>query len=291
MSHQSGTLLLFWDYDCQWGADRSRSRGGPKNWGPLEFENTDQLLKILDAYGIKACFAVVGAAALPGPRPYHDPGQIRRIFEAGHEVASHSFRHEWLPGLDKAGLGETLKSSKDALEQCIGAPVTSFVPPYNQPFDYARRGSFSIFERLHAGSGRTSLSGLCEGLYNAGYRFCRVAYRPWSLRAAETLMRRRLDRPRPLEQIEGIWCARINAPCGFAPETLSMLRACANSSRILTVYGHPHSLSLPGPQNLSFLHPFLAEVTQLRMSDQINISRPARLAAECGVSEGLCNLV
>src|ERR1700752_3269800 len=83
------SVLFFWDYDTQWGADRSRANGGPKSWGEFEFENTDRILELHQEFGVNACFAVVGAAALPGERPYHDPNQIRRIHAAGHEVGSH----------------------------------------------------------------------------------------------------------------------------------------------------------------------------------------------------------
>ena len=290
MADGRGTLLIFWDYDTQWGADRSRT-GSPKDWGHLDFSNTDRLLDVFAAHGLTACFAVVGAAALPGSRPYHDPAQVRRIFGAGHEVASHSFRHEWLPGLNRASLFESLKNSKDALEQCIGAPVVSFVPPYNQPFDYARRGSFSVSERLSAGSGRASLSTVCETLHETGYRFCRVAYRSMPLRAIEAILRRRLDRPRSLERIKGIWCARLNAPCGFGTGSQSMLSACASSSEIVTVYGHPHSISLPGPQNVSCLEPFLSQAKSLQQSGRIRVSLPATLIKEHDCNESLRNLV
>src|SRR3990172_9230526 len=86
---EPGALLLFWDYDTAWGSDLGR----------FEFESTDALLDLHEQYGVRACFAVVGAAALPGDRPHHDPTQVQRIHSAGHEVASHSLRHEWLPGL------------------------------------------------------------------------------------------------------------------------------------------------------------------------------------------------
>jgi hypothetical protein len=271
---------MFWDYDTQWGADRSRSGDGPKTWGHLEFSNTNQLLDVLAAYDIRACFAVVGAAALPGSRPYHDPQQVRRIFQAGHEIASHSFRHEWLPGLNRAALIQTLTLSKDAIEQCIGAPVISFVPPYNQPFEYARRASFSLSERRQSGPERTSLPILCQALAETGYRFCRVAYRPWPLRIADALVGRRLDWARPLEQIEGIWCARLNAPCGFAEDTRSMLGVCTVPSKILTVYGHPHSIGLPGAQNIQFLEPFLVEVKHLCSIGRLRASRPDTIIHE-----------
>ena len=43
-------LIFFWDYDTQWGGDRSRLPGGRKEWGRLDFENAaryrDQLQSI-----------------------------------------------------------------------------------------------------------------------------------------------------------------------------------------------------------------------------------------------------
>lgn len=178
------TLLFFWDYDTQWGADRTRRSTTPARWGHLEFPCTDELLDLHAAFDIPACFAIVGAAALPGERPYHDPAQIRRIHAAGHEVASHALRHEWLPALDAAALRRTLRESKDALEQCIGAPVVTFVPPFNQPFDYAGGWSFSLAERREAGRRRTTVRRLCEALRETGYRFCRLAYSPIGERIA-----------------------------------------------------------------------------------------------------------
>ena len=136
----TGRVVFFWDFDAQWGADRSRAPGGAKSWGNQEFINTQRLLELLTEVQIKACFAIVGAVALPGDRPYHDPLLVRRISESGHEIASHGFKHEWLPGLGREKLGQMLRESKDTLEQCIGKAVTTFVPPYNQPFDYLSRG-------------------------------------------------------------------------------------------------------------------------------------------------------
>jgi hypothetical protein len=234
----TAALMFFWDYDTQWGADRSRLGGGPRQFGPLEFPNTDEILDLHDQFGIPACFAVVGAAALPGERPYHDPAQIRRIHAAGHEVASHAFVHEWLPALDRRALVRSLRQSKDALEQCIGAPVESFVPPFNQPFDYARGWSFSVAERREAGLRRTTLTRLCDALRETGYRFCRVAYAPLSERIAEW-MGRESFRPGPPVPIGGILCVRVGAG-GFAPERVIALRRDAAGP--VALYGHPHSL-------------------------------------------------
>src|SRR5437016_1733676 len=110
-----GRVVLFWDYDTQWGTESDRFPTQSSKLGHREFECTERLLELHARYDIPACFAVVGAAALPGERPYHDPAQIRRIHAAGHEVASHSFRHDWLPALTWGALIETLRRSKEAL--------------------------------------------------------------------------------------------------------------------------------------------------------------------------------
>jgi peptidoglycan/xylan/chitin deacetylase (PgdA/CDA1 family) len=277
MGGAAATLLFFWDYDTQWGADRSRSPGGAKDWGRLEFENTELLLDLHARYGVPACFAVVGAAALPGERPYHDPAQIRRIHSAGHEVASHAFRHEWLPGLNRQDLLKTLRRSKDALEQCVGAPVRSFIPPYNQPFDYIGRGSVSLSERRECGRERTDLRRLCDALGETGYHFCRVSYRPLHQRVAERLAGRRLDRPSRREKIADITCVRLNTPGGFDAPAVGMLDRCAEAGGLAVVYGHPHSLLSGGAQDKSHLIPFLERVGQLRRQGRLEVRLPSEV--------------
>jgi len=274
----AATLLFFWDYDTQWGADRSRSGGGAKNWGPLEFENTERLLDLHAEYDLPACFAVVGAAALPGKRPYHDPAQIRRIHNSGHEVASHSFQHEWLPGLNRRQLLESLRRSKDALEQCVGAAVVSFIPPFNQPFDYIKKGSFSLSERRECGSERTDLGRLCDALAETGYHFCRVSYRPLSQRIAERLVGRRLDQPSRHEKIAGVSCVRLNTPGGFNAPAIEMSNRCATAGGLVVVYGHPHSLLSGGAQDQSHLIPFLKRMVQLRREDRLKVKLPSDIA-------------
>jgi peptidoglycan/xylan/chitin deacetylase (PgdA/CDA1 family) len=267
-------LLFFWDYDTQWGGDRSRLPGGPKSWGALEFSNTERLLELHGEQAVPACFAAVGSAALPGERPYHDPAQIRRIHAAGHEIGSHSHRHEWLPGLDRRALRETLQASKDALEQCIGAPVTTFVPPWNQPFDYPRGFSFSLSERREGGAHRTGLVRLCETLAETGYRFCRVAYRPMHQRLAEMVVRHRLEQLGRVEEIRGVSCARLNTPGGFGRHTLDVLERAARRGGLTVVYGHPHSLTLGNSQDERYLAPFLQRVATMVRSGQLKVSLP-----------------
>ncbi len=273
-------LLVFWDYDTQWGGDRSRSPGGPKDWGPLEFTATERLLELHAEYGIPACFAVVGAAALPGERPYHDPAQIRRIHAAGHEVGSHAMRHEWLPGLSRAEVYETLRSSREVLEQCVGAPVHAFVPPYNQPFDDPRRLSISLSERRGGSRERMTLTRLCRALEETGYRFARVAYRPAPLRLAERISGRRLDAPYDPVRIGRVLCARLNTGGGFDAPTRDVVRRALGTGKVVVVYGHPHSLPSANSQGEPHFVRFLAQAREWIRSGRLRAVRPRDLLAE-----------
>lgn len=90
------------------GGDRSLNAAGPRNWGDAESRNTERLFELHDESGVHT---------------------------SGYEVASHSFRHEWIPGMGCRRPFYSLERSEDALEQYIGGPVVTFVPPHNQPFD------------------------------------------------------------------------------------------------------------------------------------------------------------
>jgi SAM-dependent methyltransferase len=73
MKNAPGRLLLYWDYELQVGADRSRL--GVMQWGREDHRQTEILLDLLDAYGVKSTFAVLGFAAQEGEIPYHAPAK------------------------------------------------------------------------------------------------------------------------------------------------------------------------------------------------------------------------
>jgi len=281
--HKPAKLLVFWDYDTQWGGDRSRTAGGPKSWGHLEFEYTERLLELHAQYGVPACFAVVGAAALPGERPYHDPAQIRRIHEAGHEVGSHTFHHEWLPGLNRQELLQTLKCSKDALEQDIGAPVTSFVPPYNQPYVYPKAWPLGPLEQRATKGELTRLQDVCEALGETGYNFCRIAYGRTHLRLlrilrlSERVLGPRLDRSSHTEKIAGITCVRLNTYVGFDELTMETLNRCASTGGIMVAWGHPHEIRSGKEEDESRLVPFFEQAQRLQQQGSLEFCLPRDL--------------
>jgi peptidoglycan/xylan/chitin deacetylase (PgdA/CDA1 family) len=271
--------VLFWDYDTQWGLDRSRSGRDTHDLGLREFVNTDRILDLLARYQLPACFAVVGAAALPGRRPYHDPSQIRRISAAGHEIASHSFRHEWLPGLDSSALQATLRQSREALEQCTGSVVETFVPPFNEPRDFPGRLSFSLSERRQARGARTDLPRLCDALRAAGYRRCRVAYQPLPMQAMRRIGGQRLFAPRRTVSVRGVQCLRLNAGCGFGPDARRVVAECARRGGVAVLYGHPHSLDGPDTQSEAHLVKCLEALAQWRSQGLVHTCLPRDLAS------------
>jgi polysaccharide deacetylase family protein (PEP-CTERM system associated) len=96
------------------------------DWPGLESRveaNTDALLALFAETGTKATCFVVGWVAERHPK------LVRRIAEAGHEVASHSFFHEVVARHSRATLAEDLASSRKLLEDLAGQPVAGFRAP------------------------------------------------------------------------------------------------------------------------------------------------------------------
>ena len=101
-----GKLVIYWDYELQTGADQAISTKG--KWdGNDDYKQTEKLLNVLNERGIKSTFAVVGICGLNGELPYHSPEQIKKMSDFGHDVGSHTFNHEYLPGISL----EDLKTS------------------------------------------------------------------------------------------------------------------------------------------------------------------------------------
>src|ERR1043166_4461834 len=170
-------LAISFDYDSPEGY---RNSFGLRDC-PLDADQrgTDALLRVLREHGAVATFGVVGRAALAGESPEHCPDQIRRIHEEGHEVASHSMYHRFLPPMRREELLDDVMAGRRVLEACIGAPVRGFIPPFNRPMHFPRRRAFSFSEMLglHGrGRGRTNLGGMLKALAQAGYGWSRVSF-------------------------------------------------------------------------------------------------------------------
>ncbi|CAN5916926.1 DUF3473 domain-containing protein [soil metagenome] len=84
---------------------------------------TRWLLERLEGMGVKATFFLLGEYARG------EPGLVREIHNAGHEVASHGWDHRRVLAMNPEEFRADLRQSKDVLEQITGAPVLGYRAP------------------------------------------------------------------------------------------------------------------------------------------------------------------
>lgn len=86
--------------------------------------NTLRLLELFEARGARATFFFLGEVA------ERFPGLVRRVAAAGHELASHGFRHRPVPALARAELREDVTRSLRVLEDIAGVRAVGYRAPY-----------------------------------------------------------------------------------------------------------------------------------------------------------------
>lgn len=99
--------------------DRSR-------WDSMESrvaESMDRLVSILDENGVRATCFVLGWIA------ERHPQMVRSLADAGHEIASHGTDHRRVTHQSPDEFRESVRRSKEALEDLIGRPVRGFRAP------------------------------------------------------------------------------------------------------------------------------------------------------------------
>ena len=83
----------------------------------------ERLLRLLDEAGARGTFFVLGWVA------ERYPGMVRELAAAGHEVASHGQDHRRITELTAASFRDSVRRSKDVLEQLTGERVLGFRAP------------------------------------------------------------------------------------------------------------------------------------------------------------------
>ncbi len=96
---------------------------------------TRWILDRLAAREIHATFFIVGQIA------EDDPGLVRAIADAGHEVASHGWDHRRILAMTRETFREDLRTSKDALEQAGGVKVVGYRAP---TFSLVRKTAWAL---------------------------------------------------------------------------------------------------------------------------------------------------
>ena len=85
--------------------------------------NTIRTLELLAEHGCRATFFVLGWIA------ERDPGLVREVAEAGHELACHSHLHRPLYDMRPKEFQEDLRRSRDAIQNAGGTRVVGFRAP------------------------------------------------------------------------------------------------------------------------------------------------------------------
>jgi polysaccharide deacetylase family protein (PEP-CTERM system associated) len=96
------------------------------NWDglPTRVErNVDDILQMFGEAEVKATFFTLGWVAK------RHPAMLRRIAEAGHELASHGWDHARVYTMDRARFGEDIRKAKSEIEDASGFAVTGYRAP------------------------------------------------------------------------------------------------------------------------------------------------------------------
>ena len=281
-------LAISFDYDSPEGYRNSFAMQGCR--ADADQQGTDALLRVLSDHNAVATFGVVGRVALDGPPPEHCPEQIRQIHAAGHEVASHSMYHRFLPPMRRRELFEDVAASRRALEHCIGAPVRGFIPPFNRPMHFPQRRAISVSEvlGLHGrGRGRQSLGSLLRVLGEAGFGWSRVSFEDKLARIFG-----RAAAPAQPFLYRGVVAIPLHST-GFGEASAALVRRYLASDLTLAIYGHPNQALENNDQSAAMLDRFLTEFAGERRSGRLQLHTMAEIegltrGAAAPQPEGVC---
>jgi len=101
-------------------------------WGRA---NTEGILDILDRYGVKTTFFLVGFWA------EEHPDLVAELVSRGHEIGNHSATHPHMAQQTAAQIREELRKTSDLVKSITGKPTTLFRPPYGEYNDMVVRVS------------------------------------------------------------------------------------------------------------------------------------------------------
>ena len=101
-------------------------------------EYTDQILDILDKYGVKATFFVVGENA------ERYPETVKRIIASGHEIGNHTWSHKGMKNLSKEQIKEEITKTQNFLKESFNYSPVLFRPPGGGEYACAKETAQSL---------------------------------------------------------------------------------------------------------------------------------------------------
>lgn len=99
----------------------------PDHWNRFEKRieiSTQNTLNLLDQYGVKATFFVMGWVADQMPE------LIRNVSERGHEIANQGYFHKTIQGMSREEFRDDLLRSREALERASGRRIVGHRVPH-----------------------------------------------------------------------------------------------------------------------------------------------------------------
>lgn len=117
----------------------------PDTWEKREWRfeaNTDKILALLEERRVNATFFVLSWVA------ERCPALIRRLVNAGHELASHGHGHRRINTLSREQFCNDIRRAKDQLEQISGHQVLGYRAP---SYSISQHTSWAFDELLDAG--------------------------------------------------------------------------------------------------------------------------------------------
>ncbi|MBO6739731.1 MAG: DUF3473 domain-containing protein [Phycisphaerales bacterium] len=93
--------------------------------------NTDRMLELMDMHGVKCTCFILGWVA------EKCPDLIRRISDAGHEIASHGYGHDLIYNLSHDEFREDMKRGIGIVEDLTGAKIRGYRAPSFSITDWA----------------------------------------------------------------------------------------------------------------------------------------------------------
>lgn len=130
--------VLSFDVEEYFQVEAAAARVGLDDWPRYASRlapHVDRILSLLAEHGARATFFILGWVAR------RQGSLVRRIAEAGHEIASHGMTHRMLHRAGRDGLRAELRDSRRLLEDLAGRPVVGFRAP---TFSLTRRTAWAI---------------------------------------------------------------------------------------------------------------------------------------------------
>ena len=272
-------IIITWDLDGFIGAINSTM---PYNYDfsylEKELQQVERSLKLLAEHNVKTAFAVTGFSAENGVYPYVFPELIKKIHAHGHEVASHSWRHEWVPLFSKKQVGKSLSRSKQVLENVVGDnfKLTGFVPPHNKPATWIKKGAYSLEDKgLYPLFEMGDVSSLLAVLKDNNYKWVRIAHNPFINR----LKTKEFTRRQKVYNHNGILILE-NHYTGFDQRIIDYIET--KSQPYFTISAHPMMLDFIDGRPESWEN-FEKFITRFANREDVSFVRPMDLLPDFGI--------